>query len=332
MESFAAKTIHSLNQEPASTPAVNRPSNARFVAGGTTLIDLMKLNIEKPEQLLNINPLPFTQIEALPNGGLRIGALVRNSDLANHPSVKEKYKVLSMALLSGASPQIRNMATTGGNLLQRTRCYYFRDTAYVDCNKRNPGSGCAALRSFNRIHAVLGGSESCVATHPSDMAVAMMALEAIVVARQGETERRIPLFDFYLLPGKTPHLENTLQPGELITSIELPPLPSHTESTYLKRRDRSSYEFALASAAVVLTMNGHRIDRARIALGGLGTRPWRSKAAEKLLEGKEASLKLFQLAADTALHNASPLKDNAFKIPLGKQTFIRALSVTANLA
>lgn len=298
---------------------------ARFVAGGTTLIDLMKLDVEKPDRVVDINPLPLARVEASPDGGLKIGALVRNSDLANHPDVKARYAVLSEALLSGASPQLRNMATTGGNLMQRTRCYYFRDTAYA-CNKRQPGSGCSAMDGYNRIHAVLGGSEHCVATHPSDMAVAMMALEARVHARTEKKERQIALDEFYLLPGTTPDRETVLEPGELITYVTLPKLPPGTRSHYLKLRDRAQYEFALASAAVVVTMNSVRIERARIALGGVATRPWRSREAESALEGKAAEEKNFRAAAEAAMRNAKPLRHNGFKIELAKRALVRALT------
>jgi xanthine dehydrogenase YagS FAD-binding subunit len=304
---------------------------SRFVAGGTTLIDLMKLNVETPDAVMDINRLPLARVEASPDGGLKIGALVRNSDLANHPDVKARYSVLSEALLSGASPQLRNMATTGGNLLQRTRCYYFRDTQYP-CNKRQPGSGCSAIDGFNRIHAVLGGSEQCVATHPSDMAVAMMALEATVHMRTAKAERTVALDKFYLTPGSTPDRENVLYPGELITYVTLPKLPTNTLSHYLKLRDRAQYEFALASAAVVLTLEGHLIRRARIALGGVATKPWRSREAEIALEGKPADAQHFRTAAEAALRDAKPLRDNAFKVKLAKLVLVRALTVTAQTA
>lgn len=304
---------------------------SRFLAGGTTLIDLMKLDVETPERVVDINLLPLARVEATPDGGLKIGALVRNSDLALHPEVKARYAVLSEALLSGASPQLRNMATTGGNLLQRTRCYYFRDTAYA-CNKRQPGSGCSAMDGYNRIHAVLGGSEHCVATHPSDMAVAMMALEAVVHARKDKRERRIALDDLYLLPGATPDKENVLEPGELITYVTLPKLPAGTKSHYLKLRDRAQYEFALASAAVVVTVNGGRVERARIALGGVATKPWRSREAEAALEGKSASEENFRAAAEAAMRDAKPLRDNKFKIELAKRAIVRALNTATQQA
>lgn len=306
-------------------------SNGTFIAGGTTLVDLMKLNVLRPTTLVDINPLPLDKIEPEPNGGLRIGALVRNSDLAWNATVKEKYTVLSEALLSGASPQLRNMATTGGNLLQKTRCYYYRDTNYA-CNKREPGSGCSALDGFNRIHAVLGGSKACVAVHASDMAVAMMALEATVHTNGPKGERAIALNDFYLVPGDTPQHENMLVPGEMITHVTLPALPGGTRSHYLKLRDRAQYEFALASAAVVLKVSGGRIERARVALGGVGTKPWRSHEAERALEGQAANADTFKKAADAAMADAKPLKFNAFKIELAKRGLVRALQTTTETA
>jgi xanthine dehydrogenase YagS FAD-binding subunit len=302
-----------------------------FLAGGTTLVDLMKLNVLQPQSVVDINGLPLDRVETLPDGGLRIGALVRNSDLANHETVKKNYAVLSEALLSGASPQLRNMATTGGNLLQKTRCYYYRDVNYA-CNKRQPGSGCAALDGFNRIHAVLGGSEHCVATNPSDMAVAMMALEATVHTQGPKGERAIALDEFYLVPGNTPNHENVLAPGELITHVTLPALASGTRSLYLKLRDRQQYEFALASAAVVIQVSGGNIQRARIAFGGVGTKPWRSREAEKVLEGHQASPEIFRRAADAAMADAKPLKYNAFKIELAKRALVRTLEETTQTA
>jgi len=302
-----------------------------FIAGGTTLVDLMKLNVLQPRSVVDINALPLDRVESLPGGGLRIGAMVRNSDLAWNQTVRQQYVVLSEALLSGASPQLRNMATTGGNLLQKTRCYYFRDTNYV-CNKRQPGSGCAAQDGFNRIHAVLGGSEHCVATHPSDMAVAMMALEATVHTQGPKGERAIALDEFYLVPGSTPDRENVLQPGELITHVTLPALASGTRSRYLKLRDRAQYEFALASSAVVVSVSGGRIQRARVAFGGVGTKPWRSREAEKALEGQDASSENFRRAADAAMADAKPLKYNAFKIELAKRALVRTLTETTQAA
>ncbi|MGB0125258.1 MAG: xanthine dehydrogenase family protein subunit M [Silvibacterium sp.] len=303
----------------------------RFVAGGTTLIDLMKLNVETPKSVVDINLLPLDRVESSADGGLKIGALVRNSDLANHADVKARFTVLSQALLSGASPQLRNMATTGGNLLQRTRCYYFRDTTYA-CNKRQPGSGCSAIDGFNRIHAVLGGSEHCVATNPSDMAVAMMALEATVHTQGAKGEREIALDEFYLVPGSTPERETVLEPGELITYVTLPKPVAGTKSYYLKLRDRAQYEFALASAAVVASVDGGRVKRVRIALGGVGTKPWRSREAEAALEGKAPDERNFHAAAEAALRDAKPLRYNGFKIELAKRALVRALTVTTQTA
>jgi xanthine dehydrogenase YagS FAD-binding subunit len=328
MEAFQfnqAKTVSS------ALEAVRSQTEAKFVAGGTTLVDLMKLNVEIPKKVVDINSLPLTQIESTPDGGLKIGAMVRNSDLAHDETVQQRYTVLSEALLSGASPQLRNMASTGGNLLQRTRCYYFRDTAYP-CNKREPGSGCPAIDGFNRIHAILGTSEHCIATHPSDMAVAMMALEAVVHIQGAHGERNVPLNDFYLLPGSTPNRENVLALGDLITYVTLPPLTNGTRSHYLKLRDRASYEFALSSAAVVALLSGHRIQRVRIALGGVGTKPWRSMEAEQILEGREASENNFRAAAEAALKDAKPRHDNAFKVELAKRCLTRTLKNVTQFA
>ncbi|MGC1299410.1 MAG: xanthine dehydrogenase family protein subunit M [Alloacidobacterium sp.] len=305
--------------------------SSKFIAGGTTLVDLMKLNVERPAALVDIKGLPLDRIEPTSDGGLKIGALVRNSDLAWNPDVKQRYSVLSEALLSGASPQLRNMASTGGNLLQRTRCYYFRDTNYK-CNKREPGGGCAAIDGFHRIHAILGTSEQCIATHPSDMAVAMIALEATVHTRGPKGERSIALNDFYLVPGATPDKENVLEPGELITHVTLPVLPQRARSHYLKLRDRASYEFALASAAVVVQLSGGKIQYARVAMGGVGTKPWRSNEAEQALQGREANEHAFRAAAEAALKPAKPLRDNAFKVELAKRAIVRALQVTTQTA
>lgn len=326
MQAFEYKKLSGVGE------AVNAASDgSKFIAGGTTLVDLMKLNVESPALLLDINGLKLDQIEKTIDGGLRIGAMVRNSDLAHHSVVQQQYAVLSQALLSGASPQLRNMATTGGNLLQRTRCYYFRDTNYA-CNKRNPGSGCAAIDGYNRMHAILGTSEHCIATHPSDMCVAMMALEATIHIQGRQGERTVPISDFYFLPGSTPQRENVLAPGELIISVTLPPLANGTRSYYLKRRDRASYEFALASAAVVVIVKGSQIERVRIALGGVGTKPWRSLEAEHVLTSHPANEKNFRAAAEAALHGAKPLHDNAFKVELAKRTLVRALKVATSAA
>jgi xanthine dehydrogenase YagS FAD-binding subunit len=327
MQVFQYSRVHDIE----SAIDVGSAAGVKIVAGGTTLIDLMKLNVEQPTTVVDINSLPLDKIERTADGGLRIGAMVRNSDLAHDATVQQEYAVLSQALLSGASPQLRNMATTGGNLLQRTRCYYFRDTAYP-CNKRNPGSGCAAIDGYHRIHAVLGTSEHCIATHPSDMAVALMALEATVQIQGAQGQRTVSLQEFYYIPGSTPERENVLSPGELITSVTLPRLAHGTRSHYLKRRDRASYEFALASAAVVAQMQGQRVQRLRIALGGIGTRPWRSLEAEQMLEGHEANDQHFRAAAEAALRDAQPLHDNAFKVELAKRTLVRTLKIVTQAA
>jgi xanthine dehydrogenase YagS FAD-binding subunit len=317
------------NRPEEAVAAVSRNRQAKFVAGGTTLVDLLRLDVETPDHLVDINSLPLARIEALPGGGVRIGAMVRNSDLANDPVIRKRYPVLSEALLSGASPQLRNMATTGGNLMQRTRCYYFRDTSFP-CNKRVPGSGCSALGGYNRIHAVLGTSDKCIATHPGDMPVAMAALDAIVHTRRPNGgERAIPLVDFHLPYGEDPARESVLEHGELITAVELPAVPWFSRSHYLKVRDRASYEFALASAAVALDLDGGRIRAARVALGGVGTKPWRSPEAEQVLTGRKAEEATYQAAAEAALRGARPQKYNGFKIELAKRTVARALAVAA---
>lgn len=305
-------------------------TDAKFIAGGTNMIDLMKLDVEKPHQVVDINRLKLAQIETLPNGSIRIGALVKNSALAYHPTIIKNYPVLSEALLSGASPQLRNMATVGGNLLQRTRCPYFYDISYP-CNKRNPGSGCAAINGYNRNNAVLGTSAKCIATHPSDMCVAMAALGAIIHVQSEKGTRTIPFADFHLLPGETPHIETTLKHGELITAVEIPAMEV-AKSHYLKVRDRASYEFALASAAVVLDIKGDRILSARIALGGVGTKPWRSIVAEKVLTGALNNVQTYRTAAEAALSAAKPYTHNAFKIELAKRTLVRALTTVGGMS
>ena len=307
-----------------------RASGAVFVAGGTTLIDLMKLNVLLPATLVDINGLPLDEIEDLPDGSVRVGAMVRNSDLAHHASVMKRFPVLSQALLAGASVQLRNMATTGGNLMQRTRCYYFRDTAYA-CNKRQPGSGCSAIEGFNRIHAVLGGSEHCIATHPSDMAVALAALDATVHVKGEGGERNIAAGDFHLLPGDTPHLETALHVGELITYVTIPASKFAARSAYVKLRDRASYEFALASAAVALELQDNKILSARLVLGGVATKPWRSSEAEEVLTGATADEKTFQAAAEAAMKPAKPYRYNGFKIELAKRAIVRALASAIQL-
>ena len=299
----------------------------RYIGGGTTLVDLMKLDVETPKTLVDVTGLPLAAVEKMPDGGLKIGALVRNSDLAFDPAVKAGYAVLSEALLSGASAQLRNMATTGGNLLQRTRCPYFRDTSYANCNKRNPGSGCAAMGGHNRMMAILGTSEDCIATHPSDMCVAMTALEATVHVQGAKGERAIAIGDFYRLPGTTPNVENALEPGELITHVTLPAPRNGSKQVYLKLRDRASYEFALASAAVVAETSGGHIRYVRVALGGVGTRPWRAHEAEAALMGKPATAEHFRAAAEAALKGAKPQSENGFKVELAKRCITRALTM-----
>ena len=313
----------------AQAKTAQQGADIRFVAGGTTLIDLMKLEVEIPARLLDINRLPFDKIEAMPNGGLKIGATVRNSDLANHPRVQRDYSVLSQAILAGASAQLRNMATTAGNLLQRTRCMYFRDTA-MPCNKRAPGTGCPAITGSNRTLAVLGTSEHCIATNPSDMCVAMAALEATIHVQGRKGERTIAFGDFHLLPGSTPDRETVLEPGDLVTHVTLPAPRSGSRQVYLKLRDRASYEFALASAAVVMNLAGGTISYVRIALGGVGTKPWRSPEAEAALTGKPANAANFRQAAEAALRNAKPQSENKFKIELAKRCLTHALRTAAN--
>jgi xanthine dehydrogenase YagS FAD-binding subunit len=273
--------------------------------------------------------LPFDRIEDMGDGGLKIGATVRNSDLANHARVQRDYSVLSQAILSGASAQLRNMATTAGNLLQRTRCVYFRDTA-MPCNKREPGTGCPAITGSNRALAILGTSEHCIATNPSDMCVAMAALEAVILVQGAKGTRAIPIGDFHLLPSNTPHRETVLEPGDLITHVTLPPPKAHSQQVYLKLRDRASYEFALASAAVVMSVAGGNVSYIRIALGGVGTKPWRSPEAEAALEGKPATATSFRTAAEAALRTARPQSENKFKIELAKRCLTHALETAAN--
>ena len=298
---------------------------ARFIAGGTNLLDLMKLEIETPTRLIDINRLPLDQVETTPDGGLRIGALVRNADLAAHPVVRRDYGVLSRALLAGASGQLRNMATTGGNLLQRTRCYYFYDTA-MPCNKRAPGSGCAALDGVNRIHAVVGASPSCIAVHPSDMAVAMRALDARVETLQADgTPRTIPIADLHRLPGDTPHVETTLKAGEMITAVVLPK-PLGGVHAYRKVRDRASYAFALVSVAAVIDHSGGRITRARLAFGGLAHKPWRVETAEQVLVA--GGIDAWPEAADAVLEGAKTYGGNDFKPALLRRTLHSVLTET----
>lgn len=306
--------------------AISSNSNAKFIGGGTNLVDLMKMCVEKPQQLIDITSLNLKKIETLPNNNIKIGALVSNTDIAYDANIVSKYPMLSKAILAGASAQLRNAATTGGNILQRTRCYYFNDTA-TPCNKREPGSGCSAIKGYNRIHAVLGTSDKCIATHPSDMCVALAALDAIIHVEGMNGERTINFLDFHLEPDETPQKENVLRHDELITAVEIPSLLFASNSTYIKVRDRQSYEFALASAAVALDVSNGIINAARIALGGVATKPWRVKDAEQYLIGKKATTENFSNAADIALKNAKTYKYNAFKPKLAKQTIISALQI-----
>ncbi|OPB19991.1 FAD binding domain-containing protein [Pseudomonas fluorescens] len=301
---------------------------SRFIAGGTNLLDLMKENISHPEHLIDITGLPLHDIQETAEGGLLIGALVSNADLAWHPLIEQRYPLLSQAILAGASPQLRNMASTGGNLLQRTRCYYFYDAA-VPCNKRQPGSGCPARDGLNRIHAILGASEQCVATHPSDMCVALAALQAQVHVEGRGGPRVIEFADFHRLPGDAPQRDNQLADDELITAIELPADHLARHSHYLKIRDRASYAFALVSVAAALELDGDEIIDARLALGGVAHKPWRDRAVEALLIGRTVSRETFSAAADALLQDAEPLEHNGFKVKLARRAIIRALSDAA---
>lgn len=303
--------------------AVAPHKDAAFVAGGTTLLDLMKLNVMAPAKLVDVNPLPLATIDANKDR-LRVGALARMSDVADHAAVAKDYPVVAEALLASASPQLRNMASIGGNLLQRVRCSYFRDTAWP-CNKRQPGSGCSALEGENRMHAVLGTSDHCIATHPSDLAVALAALDAVVFVRGPDGERKIALRDFHKLPGDTPHIETELKHGELIVALEVPASPLAAKSHYLKVRDRASYEFAVVSVAACLVVEDGKVKDCRLALGGVGTKPWRVPDAEAALKGQPAETKSYAAAAEVALKGAKTREQNAFKVLLAKRAIVRAL-------
>ena len=306
-------------------PLIGQEAGARFLGGGTNLLDLMRENIESPAVLIDVTRALPDAIEELDTGGLRIGGAMRNSHLANDPRIKARYPVLAQALLHGASAQLRNMATTAGNLMQRTRCYYFYDST-GRCNKRSPGSGCDAIAGFNRIHAVLGASPQCIATHPSDMCVALAALDAQIHVLSASGERVIPISEFHRLPGESAHIDTTLQPGELITSVDLPAASPGCRSVYRKVRDRASYAFALVSAAVILELDNQRIRNLRIALGGVAHKPWRAVRAEAMLNGQIAGRALFERAMDAELAEAKGYRDNAFKIPLARRTVVGALT------
>jgi xanthine dehydrogenase YagS FAD-binding subunit len=332
MKNFAYRRVMSNAQALEAA----RTRGASFLAGGTNLVDLMKYRIEQPVALIDINHLPLAEIKQTEDGGISIGAMVRNSDVANHPMVRTNYPLLSQALLSGASPQLRNMASTGGNLMQRTRCYYFTDVTFSACNKRDPGSGCAALKGYNRIHAILGqtdkgptSGETCIATHPSDMCVGMAALQAKVEVEGKSGRRTIPFAEFHRLPGSDPSRDTTLRNGELITAVTLPPARFAKNAFYLKARDRNSYAFALISVAAGLEMDGSTIRSAGLAVGGVAHKPWRVPEAEQALAGKTASPENFAHAADLLLHGAHGFEHNRFKIELAKQGVVRALSVAA---
>jgi len=313
---------------PDQAVAAARGGDAGYIAGGTTLVDLMRLEVMRPKALIDITGLALTAIEDLGGGAVQIGALATNTEVAYHPLITGRFPALSEALLSGASPQLRNMATVGGNLLQRTRCPYFRD-GVSPCHKRVPGSGCAALDGSTRSHAVLGTSPRCIATHPSDMCVALVALDAIIHTQGPQGDRAIPIADFHTLPGDHPEIETVLAPGELVTRVELPATPFAARSRYTKVRDRASFSFALASAAIALDLSGGpgggTIRDARIAIGGLATKPWRARDAERVLIGQPATLDVFRRASAIALDGAAPRTDNAFKIELGRRTVLRAL-------
>lgn len=304
-------------------------SGGRFLAGGTNLLDLMKNGVEEPDTLVDLRQLNLTAITATADGGVFIEAGATNSAVANHPLIRSRYPLLSQAILSGATTQLRNMATAGGNLTQRTRCPYFMDAAFAACNKRRPGSGCAAVDGFNREHAIFGASDSCVAVHPSDMAVALAALDATVHVHGREGQRTVPIAEFYRLPGTTPHYDNTLRPGDLITGIALAPSRWAANSWYLKVRDRHSYAFALISVAAGLEFEDGLIASAAVALGGVAAGPWRVRDAERALIGRPPAPETFHAAAQAALHDAKPLSQNAFKVDLGKHSVVRALTLAA---
>jgi xanthine dehydrogenase YagS FAD-binding subunit len=316
--SDVADAIRQITADPA----------AKFIAGGTNLIDLMKYDVEHPARLVDISHLPLRSVEETSGGGLRIGALVPNSDLAYHPLIAQRYPLIASAILSGASQQLRNMASTGGNLVQRTRCFYFYD-AVTPCNKRQPGSGCSAISGINRINAILGTSEACIATHPSDLCVALAALEAIVHVVGPAGARTIAFPDFHRLPGNTPQRDTNLEPNEIITAIELPPKGFGSNYSYLKIRDRLSYAFALVSVAAALELDGDTIREARLALGGVAHKPWRVTAAEAALRGQRADAGAFAQAADLVLRGAKGYGHNSFKIGLARRAIVRTLSQAA---
>lgn len=311
--------------ESGAVATLQSDEQAAFIAGGTNLLDIMKLDVQTPSTLIDINALPLTDISLHNNDSVLIGALARNSDVAVHPLIQQRYPLLAEALLAGASPQLRNMATIGGNVLQRTRCYYFRDTVFP-CNKRNPGTGCAAITGFNRLHAILGGSSHCIATHPSDMTIALTALDAIIHTHGPQGTRSIPIQNFYYLPGNSPERETVLEHGELITAVELPPSPFALRSTYRKVRDRASYAFAVVSVAAALEIQENVIQNVRIALGGVATVPWRAYEAEDVLRGQAPIQENYSKAAIAATKDAVPYQHNAFKIELTQRIIVDTLT------
>jgi xanthine dehydrogenase YagS FAD-binding subunit len=311
-------------EEAALATLAGHPGDAVWLAGGTNLLDMLKLDVETAPVLVDINALPLRGIDELDGGGLRIGALARISDVAHHPAVRARFPMLTEAMLSGASVQLRNMATVGGNLMQRTRCSYFRDTA-MRCNRREPGSGCGARDGHHRGHAILGASPACIAVHPSDMCVALLALDAVVHTQGATGARQIPMADLHVVPGAHPEVENVLHRGELITHVTVPWTPFGARSRYVKVRDRASYAFALASAAVALEIQGHTIRSARVALGGVATKPWRSAEAERALVGAAATRAVFEHAAAAAVANAHARTHNRYKIQLAQRVLVRAL-------
>lgn len=326
--------MRALSYERATEPAqavaaLAEVPDAAYLAGGTNLVDHLKLGVSAPQRLVDISGLPLTAVEDLDDGGVRVGAMVRNSDLATHPRIRRDYPVLARALLSGASGQLRNAATTGGNLLQRTRCVYFRDTS-TPCNKREPGSGCSALGGYTRYHAILGTSPSCIAAHPSDLAVALAALDATVVVLGTDGERRIPVTELHRLPGEEPERDTVLEHADLITAVELPAPSPTARSTYLKLRDRASFAFALVSVAAVVDVDDSGstpvVTEARIALGGVAHKPWRAHRAEEMLRGQEAGADLFRRAVDAELADAETQEDNAFKVPMARGAVVTVLS------
>jgi xanthine dehydrogenase YagS FAD-binding subunit len=318
------------SSQKAALDGIAKDVNAEFIAGGTNLVDLMKRGVSSPQKLIDINNLPLRKIEQQ-NGFIRIGALALNSEVAENELIIEKLPLLALALKAGASPQLRNMATVGGNMMQRTRCPYFYDTV-MPCNKRQPGSGCGALNGYNRMHAILGASEKCIAVHPSDMCIALVALDATVLVSSTKGNRRIPFADFHRLPGDHPEKDNVLQKGELITALEIPDKGSFTKTVhYLKVRDRASYAFALVSVAAALELNNHTITDVRLAMGGVAHKPWRVKAAENFLKGKNISESNFMAAAEIALQHAKGYGHNNFKLKLASNSIVQALKTSAGL-